>query len=222
MIKQKLTEEHIKVLHRYGLMGYESDFTVQKFSCGEYIYHQGHTIHNLSVFFSGKLKVFYTSSEGKTMLLGFYDKTGIIGEVELMANQSEATLSVQAITDTICLSIPIKTYGDRLKSNNEFMNMVGLSLAKKLQQNTANSTFNNLNTLEKRLCAYIEMTNSNGYFNEKLTDVSDILGTSYRHLLRTLEKLCKERLLEKVAGGYMITDINALIEKHGVTRYIVL
>lgn len=222
MIKQELIEEHIKVLHKYGLKGYESDFTVQKFVRGEYIYHQGHAIHNLSILFSGKLKVFYTSSEGKTMLLGFYDKTGIIGEVELMANQSEATLSVQAVTDTICLSIPIKTYGERLKSNNEFMNMVGSSLANKLQQNTANSTFNNLNTLEKRLCAYIEMTNSNGYFNEKLTDVSDILGTSYRHLLRTLEKLCIEGLLEKVAGGYMVRNINALIDKHGVTRYIVL
>lgn len=222
MIKQKLTEEHIKVLHQYGLGGYEGDFTVQKFVRGEYIYHQGHIIHNLSIFYSGKLKVFYTSSEGKTMLLGFYDKTGILGEVELMANQSEAMLSVQAITDTICLSIPINSFSSKLRSNNKFINMVGSSLAGKLQQNTANSTFNNLNTLEKRLCAYIEMTNSNGYFNEKLTDVSDILGTSYRHLLRTLEKLCNEKLLKKVAGGYMVTDIDALILKHGVTRYIVL
>lgn len=222
MIKQKLTDEHVKVLHQYGLREYQDDFTVLKFERGEYICHQGYAVHNLSIFFSGKAKVFYTSSEGKTILLGFYNKTGIIGEVELMANQSEATLSVQSISDTICLSIPIKIFGDRLKRNNEFINKVGSSLADKLQQTTANSMFNILNTLEKRLCAYIEITNSNGYFNEKLTYVSDILGTSYRHLLRTLEKLCTEGFLKKVAGGYMICDINALTQKHGVTKYIVL
>lgn len=222
MIKQKLTEEHIKILQQYGLREYESDFTVQKFLRGEYICHQGHTIHNLSIFFSGKAKVFYTSSEGKTILLGFYNKTGIIGEVELMANHSEASLSVQAIMDTICISIQIKDYGNQLKGNNEFLNKVGSSLANKLKQSTANSTFNILNTLEKRLCAYIEITNTDGYFIEKLTDVSDILGTSYRHLLRTLEKLCREELLIKVTGGYMIKDLNTLKQKHGVTRYIEL
>lgn len=220
MIKQKLTNEHLKILQQYGLREYKDDFTVFKFERGEFICHQGHAVHNLSIFFSGKAKVFYTSNEGKTILLDFFNKTGIIGEVELMSNQSEATLSVQAITDTICICIPIKNFGDRLKCNNQFVNKVGSSLAGKLQQSTEISMFNILSTLEKRLCAYIEITNSNGYFNEKLTDVSDLLGTSYRHLLRTLEKLCTEGLLKKVAGGYMISDKNALTQKHGMTRYI--
>ncbi len=50
------------------------------------------------------------------------------------------------------------------------------------------------------------MTNEDGLFNENLTEVAELLGTSYRHLLRTFDSLRKDNVLEKSSQGYIIKD----------------
>jgi len=216
MIKQKLTGKHIDILKQYGITSGVAGIFVQKYKRGEFICHQGYSLSSLSIFISGKAKVFYTSGDGKTMLIGFYNNTGMIGEVEFMADESEASMSVQTITDSFCISIPVNKYGDSLKKSSVFLNIVGSSIAGKLKQSNTYSTFNILNSLEKRLCAYIEMTNTDGFFKEKMTDVSELLGTSYRHLLRTLCKLCAEGVLKKADGGYFVIDMMTLRRMHGI------
>ena len=47
-------------------------------------------------------------------------------------------------------------------------------------------------------------------FNENLTTFAELLGTSYRHLLRTLNKLVDQGLLQKIKGGYRIIDEETL------------
>jgi hypothetical protein len=49
-----------------------------------------------------------------------------------------------------------------------------------------------------------------GYFEESKTVLSEILGTSYRHLLRTLDSLCAKGVLGKEGKGYSILDEDAL------------
>jgi hypothetical protein len=51
-----------------------------------------------------------------------------------------------------------------------------------------------------------------GFFVEKKTEVSEILGTSYRHLLRTFDRLCEKGVLKREGRGYRIADNNLLHE----------
>lgn len=43
-------------------------------------------------------------------------------------------------------------------------------------------------------------------FNENLTHLPELLGTSYGHLLRTLNDLCKQGVINKEEEGYRVAD----------------
>jgi hypothetical protein len=48
-------------------------------------------------------------------------------------------------------------------------------------------------------------------FSENLMEISELLGTSYRHLLRTLNNLCEKQVLMKTAEGYEVLDEKTLV-----------
>jgi len=43
-------------------------------------------------------------------------------------------------------------------------------------------------------------------FNETLTEIAELLGTSYRHLLRTINNLINREVLKKDNYGYEIIN----------------
>ncbi len=211
MIKAKITDKHNNILKEYGIEDIDrTSLSLLKFESGEFILLQGNTIAYIFIFLNGKAKVVFTAANGKTLLMAYYTEIGLIGDAELMGNKSVATSSVQTITKAECLGIPLDIYRDYLKTNLAFMNAAGRELAQKLHNSTISNTFNILHSLDARLCAHIAMTNKDGHFKEKLTELSQIMGSSYRHLHRTLERLCDDAILEKSEKGYIIKDIKAL------------
>ncbi|MFV0518443.1 MAG: cyclic nucleotide-binding domain-containing protein [Aminipila sp.] len=201
-----LTVKMQNELQKYGLSDFEEgDVRVLKFEKGEYLCREGFPMEYLLFMISGKAKTFINISNGKSLLLTFYAKTGILGDIELMTD-GICTTNVQALTEVTCMGIPLKYCGERLRNNITFMNFVGAHLAQKLDRCARNGAINILLPLETRLCSYVLMTNEDGLFNENLTQVAELLGTSYRHLLRTFDVLRKDGVLEKAAGGYLIKD----------------
>ena len=87
------------------------------------------------------------------------------------------------------------------------------ALAIKLHDSVANTTEIILRPFESRLCEYLLQTAQNGVFSERLIDVAEQLGVSYRHLLRSLKALCEEGLLEKRMDGYHLLNEAKLREK---------
>lgn len=55
----------------------------------------------------GKAKVYTTLSNGKSLLLCFYDDFKLLGDVEII-NLENASSNVQVIEDTYCLAISLK------------------------------------------------------------------------------------------------------------------
>lgn len=71
-----------------------------------------------------------------------------------------------------------------------------------------NSSINLLYPLENRLASYINellLINNNESlyvdFDESLVNIAEHLGSSYRHLLRTLNVLCEKEVLQKDDKG---------------------
>ncbi len=207
MIKEKLTKEHLAALAAFGLEELDcEEMAAFYFKKDEYIQRQGYECPYVMIVYEGKLKIYITAPDGKTLLYCYCSAGGIVGEVEFATQSHTAASTIQTISDACCVGIPRSRYQNELKQNINFMNAVCTTLGQKLFHANAHNTVSILNRLETRLCAYISMTHVDGCFKEKLTEISEVLGTSYRHLLRTLDKLCSEGILEKTRGGYLIKN----------------
>ncbi len=185
-----------------------------QFKKGEYLCREEEKIEYLLFILSGKAKISITAANGKTLLLNFYRKGQVLGDVEIMLVESLGTANVIAVTEVECIGVPAAYCKDVLSTNIEFMNFIAATLAKKLDRSSRYSAMNILYTLENRLCAYIVSTHENGEFQENLTELAELLGTSYRHLLRTMQELCEEGILERCSRTkYKIQDLTALRDK---------
>lgn len=183
------------------------------FNKGEVLCRQGFDFPYLYYITEGKVKVCVTEANGKTMLISFYLAGSTLGDVEMMLN-CNATTTVTAIAPTTCIGLPMKSCRIALTNNLSYMRSTAEAIAIKLDKSSKRNATNMLYSLENRLCAYIDATNENGHFHENLTEIAELLGTSYRHLLRLMASLCQDNILTKLSRTkYQVADFIKLREK---------
>jgi len=185
------------------------------YSHGEFLSREGEPLDFICFVVSGKAKVLISLSDGKQMLLAHFISDGIIGDIELMTGKMTHGSTVQVVTGFECIALPLELYKETLRDNTVFVNHVAKELAEKLMQRAINGAINTLQSLETRLSAYIMQTASDREFRETLTEVALMLGCSYRHLLRSLNKLCQQGVLSKEESGYHVVDSTRLAELAG-------
>lgn len=221
MKKLPLKKENIARLAEYGLQNIPADACFRLcFLPGEEVLREGTPISWLFIVVSGRAKVCRTASNGKSLILCYYISDGMIGEVELMIRQELAISSIIAITDFECIAVNYKNCIAELKNNIGFLNKVGVELAEKLARSTEDFTSSALYTGEQRLCAYILQTSHHNLFSDILTDVSCLVGLSYRHMFRLLGQLCEDGVLDKRESGYYILNRKELVRRSHNTAEI--
>lgn len=199
----------------------------------EYLVKEDDTIQKLLFLVQGKAKVFTNLSNGKSLLLCFYQNFRVLGDIEVIGdnklgtnvgdgftniNGDKAVTNVQAIEDTYCIGISYEKVRKYLLEDSKFLRYMCVSLGVKLTRCSKNSSINLLYPLENRLASYLYTTGERDRnrrncicFNENLTQIAELLGTSYRHLLRTLNHLCEKSILKKTEKGYEVLDENTLV-----------
>jgi len=98
---------------------------------------------------------------------------------------------------------------EKLLNDAKFLRFICSSLGNKMDTSSRNGSINLLYPLENRLASYIMATREDGnrvVFNETLTEIAELLGTSYRHLLRTINNLINREVLKKDNYGYEIIN----------------
>ncbi|MHB8132048.1 MAG: transcriptional regulator YeiL [Mobilitalea sp.] len=183
----------------------------------EHIVKESEAINYLIFLVEGRAKVYVTLSNGKSLLLCFYQGFKVLGDLECIDLKNAAS-NVQAIEDTYCIGISFDNVRAHLLNDAKFLRFICSSLGQKLYQCSKNSSINLLYSLENRLASYIITTGEkiikDGYeriiFNENLTEIAELLGTSYRHLLRTLNILCSKGVISKTNNYYEVIDKDAL------------
>ena len=186
-----------------------------KFDKHEYLSREDENLEYLLFFIQGKSKVFKTLPNGRNLLLAFYKPFRVIGDIEIVKNQS-ATGTIQALSTCYCLAIPMDKARKELTKDRKFLKFTCESLAEKLAAVSMNSSINLLYPLENRLASYINESLTNDEelyidFDENLVNIAELLGSSYRHLLRTFNALCKNGVIEKYDGKYKV--INKMLLK---------
>lgn len=194
-----------------------------EFKRNEYICREGEDMDHFIFLIEGKAKVFKTLPNGRSLLLSFYKPLQVIGDIEIVKNQA-ASGTIQALSDCYCLVISMEKAREELTKDSKFLKFTCESLAEKLSVISMNSSINLLYPLENRLASYINESlvsmkgkNSKEYvdFDENLINIAELLGSSYRHLLRTLNGLCKKGVLDKDNVGYRVINKEILTELAG-------
>lgn len=175
-------------------------------------------VRDLQFLVDGRAKVYLPAANGKRLLLCFYEPLQLFGDLEIIEDKQDATATVEAVTPCVCLSLRREHVESRLTSDPRFLREVCATLARKLDRLLRNGALNLLHPVESRLASYILATatiDARGrlYFQGNLTHIAEMLGTSFRHLHRTLGSLLDEGVLSKDAGGYVVQRPNELRER---------
>lgn len=193
-----------------------NELKLMKVNKSGYICYQEEEMRHLLFLVEGRAKVERSLANGKTMLLSFYEGFGVIGDIELV-HDGLVNCTVQALTTCYVLALPVEKARLYLQKDVKLLNYLCKALANKLESISNNSSVNLLYPLENRLASYINMVadepekvGEKRFFIENLTHLAELLGTSYRHLLRTLNSLCQMNIIHKERKGYVIIDENEL------------
>lgn len=205
----KLMDEHR--ISNYFEADIEDDLVLYKFNKGEYLFRQGDVLDRLYILVSGKSKVDITKENGKSLLLCYCENYEIIGEVEYFSKTCYTT-NMQAISDVYCFGLDISLLKSKYYNDAIFLRAMSERLAKKLMNNDKNNSLNLLYKLDTRLANHIITAAKDNVFEENLSNLADMLATSYRHLVRVLSKFCDKGILERKSGYYRIINKDLLEE----------
>ncbi|MBU5483194.1 cyclic nucleotide-binding domain-containing protein [Clostridium sp. MSJ-11] len=188
------------------------------FDEGENILRKGERIEYFYFLVEGKIKVYTIVENGRVLLFHFYEPLNIIGDAEFFEDDI-TRCNIQAITETICIAIPLSIIKDKTYNDINFIRFLCKKLSEKFLNYTIFSSVNILYPLENRLASYIlamSLEIKDSYetiiYIDKLTEIADLLGASYRHLLRTIKKLVDKNIIKKEEDSIIILDKKRLQE----------
>lgn len=170
----------------------------------------------------GKAKVYKLLENGRSLLLTFYNPLVMIGDVEFI-DVDVATSNVQALEKTICLGIPMNELRKHAFNDTKFLRYICKILGYKLDRMSKVNSINLLYSVENRLASYLlaiapndnDSSNIDEFFTCKLTEMAELLGVSYRHLLRTINLLCDKGIIKRNKGSITILNRDLLKELAG-------
>lgn len=160
----------------------------------------------------GKAKVTTLLSSGQSLLLCFNTPLSIIGDLELLDNPY-ADCNVVTLDKCTCITIPIWSVHKFGYDDPIFLRFIISSLEKKLRNNSLYSSINILYPLENRFASYLLSvipSYSNTITIEGVNHISELLGSSYRHLNRVIKSLVDSNIIKKNKNEIHILDIKEL------------
>ncbi len=162
----------------------------------------------------GKIKISYLFENGKSMFLKFYQDFNTLGDLELLKN-IPILCNVEAVKDTYLIAIPAAILREKYMDNIGFLHHLVGSLSEKLYATINNSSYNYVYPLANRLSSYLveHITDTDFIIlNSSFEEIAQFLGTTYRHLNRTLKELEAEAIIKCANKTIHILDEGRLRE----------
>lgn len=209
MRRRAATQELLEGLDKYGLpVERLVNPYVLEFDAGEILCLDGEPVEWIFFLLEGRAKIFMTADTGENLILNLWDGYGALCDMELFMGDGIYHASCRAITPARGIALPLDVNREILLGCNEYLRRTCRSFARSMAKDR--NVFNNiLYPAEARLCSYIAMNGTEGEWSDNLTQVSELLGVSYRHLLRTLRGLCAKGVLRRTESGYVVADQRA-------------
>ena len=174
----------------------------------EHLIHAGTASDYLYFLVEGTVMVYSYSSDTQNICIDHAKPATPIGEASSLWGLLPKS-SVKAVSNCICLSIPLNKYRTQLQQDVRFLQNICQLLSYRLNSgiNLANSL---TEPVETRLAKFILTNHEDDRFSFRLTTCASILNVSYRHLLRTITNFREANIIEKKKNYYLIHDFGAL------------
>ncbi len=200
-------------------------FQIRRFDRGQSICELEQPVDALLFFVEGRARVFLPAENGRQLLLCYYQPLQLFGDLELFEQMPLATTTIEALTPCVCLALAREYVTGQLAADPLFLRQLCLSLGRKLSRVIRNSALNLLHPLEDRAASYILATATPGpdgrlVFAGNLSQIADLLGTSFRHLHRTLRSFCDQGILAKHNTCYTVL-LPAELERRAAGVYVI-
>lgn len=188
---------------------------IHTFNKNEYLCSLNEKLLYMYFLVNGKYKVTTLLSSGKSLLLCFNTPLSVMGDIEFIENPY-ADCNVQALDKCVCLGLPsnkIKEYG---YNDPIFLRFIISSLQKKLRRNSSYMSINILSPIENRFASYLVSSIPTNNYEEIFVDIdginnlSELLGSSYRHLNRVIKNLSDLKIIEKNKNTIKILNLEKL------------
>ncbi|OOM15771.1 regulatory protein YeiL [Clostridium saccharobutylicum] len=181
---------------------------------GEYILKAQTNLEYYYILVDGKIKVTYIFENGKSMLLKFYKDFNSIGDLELLKNLP-ITCDIDAVQDSYLIAISSNLLRKLYLDNPKFLRHLIHSLSEKLYATVNDTSCNFVYPLINRLASYlVENLTERDYIvlDSSFSEIAQFLGTTYRHLNRTLKELEGKSIIRCDSKKVYILDENKLRE----------
>ncbi|CAM3160199.1 cyclic nucleotide-binding domain-containing protein [Paenibacillus taichungensis] len=200
--------------------------TLCHFEKCELICREGETSEYLYVLVEGKVKIFTTSPQDKTLVLCFKTPLEVVGDIEYV-RESNIVNTVQAVSPVVMLRIHYQWLAELASDYAPLLKFLLQIISHKFYIDSNFSNFNLMYPVEVRLASYllsISTEEAGTVVHEELdafnlTDIANLIGTSYRHLNRVIQKLCADGLIMRDQGFIMVKDRAGLAEVAGHNIY---
>lgn len=200
-----------------------SGLRLYRFKKGDFICKGGERIYSIFILAGGRLRVFRTLSNGKSLLLRFCNPPVMVGELEYVTGEAAGSF-IEAVTDGYVIAVDYEELRDKKGDDPEFLRFLLYHLARKLGSISNSTSVNQLVPLEQRFANYLVSTTDRGaasseFQTSNLHHVAELLGTSYRHLNRIIAKLAAEGIVERKRGKVVISDMARLRDRSSEDVY---
>jgi len=190
---------------------------VFEFKKGEFLMSTTKQIEYIFFLVVGKCKVLSHLDNGKSVLISYLTPLEIMGEMEILEEIKFSRFDIVASENVIVVGIDFKKLSTLVENDTVFWKSIYRSTTQKLQS-TVNFHILSISYSFEHVLANFLINNAievNGKIIvefDSLNDVSQLLGTSYRHLNRVLKKMADERILLKEKNRIEVLNYDMLEE----------
>lgn len=203
-------EEYVR---RYSLDSLISPDLVESLSLlrrepGELVISAGAPVRLLLFMVEGRAKAYSTMENGQSVLASFFQPFDVLGEVELFSAE-RYLLSVEALTPTLCLALPVAAIKRAADRNGRFFRYLCGRLGEKLADRNVAESINLRYPVETRLASYLLASlDGSGELlgTDDLGELADFIGASYRQLARVVRRFRVEGILDGSRGRIRVLD----------------
>lgn len=190
-----------KYIDKYKLNDCFSTFHMLKkelvqYEKGEFLLMAGDELTHLLFCVDGRIEIYDLSKNGNDFTFAYCDDLSLLGDVEFLSDIPTPNY-VQAISDVLCIAIPIEANREFLEKDISLYKYLGKSIVKKtILELNEDLKYQHLPSIE-RLKHYLRIIAQDKIIDRNLNELARSLNISYRQLMRHLSALCQSGYLSK-------------------------